>query len=956
MCISALEKAFKNKRIRAPYSLIVAIWLVSWYLISCADPILQPGNTTTGNNIAHIEKVGKKEKKESKQVATRQQVVDQPSLTYQEEKITTQDPNNNNSPNWAGTSKTHADNPTTSLTKSQGKAKSLGSKKLPTHPIYPTPTIKHLTLSSTLAEEKVENLIKEGIGLKISALRSPEDMQGAITKLQQAAESEYGVIQAAYLLGRIGEGLNDTESAIRWYIISFQHNWLQDPKEAYQSNAYLRLNQLAEQGNEIAQRVLLIHPAVNNPIGQYERVRNLIELYQNQTAEPYLNEEERKAKIARLKESLDGYLFNNPDAFGLWKKGKENYVNALELLGESKYEEAKKLLLQITFLPDACYELGNLYKKGYIGSGLPDYRQAADLWAKANTPLAFYKLGKLYKKGRIGKTDEKINYKKAKAYLVLAGTGKAHFHLGDLYLKKHIQLEDTQVNDEKAKEHFEQSTKKGCMLAWTSLAYLCLEEHTDQLNNQPNYELAIIYLQKFTSKAQPLRKKDQALRSESLHNLGLIYLEGHVGLKKDKPDYQKAQRYFEQANISPSFYLLGSLYEEGHIGSTYSQKDKKQVSNYQQALNYYVKSGTPEAKLAILRLYQLGCMKPPDPEEQQQIVKRTIHEIKDVLPQLTLDNYYYTRGMVAYYTGAWEDALINLQQALVFLGQDAFFTEKEIKKVIESLSSYLLSLLVVSFENQAIELGKRAMECMQGLAGQQVKYQQEKIGSIIADADLIIQNGELVINLLNINRPNSPKDTGKQQEANQAEEQPWQDALTKPAEEQLKEKEEVKDGAPLIKQEVICEKTSLQEETSTIHGLEEDQQLSLQPVVSVAVLTEPQVQLIKQQKSSSLTRHHLKAAPIPSLPTIEFIFLDENQQEAFETFKKENKKIHELLVDIQSNPWNANGVGKPEILKYVYQGYKGCLSRRIDQESRLVYKASGKGKILILSWKGHYGK
>ena len=49
------------------------------------------------------------------------------------------------------------------------------------------------------------------------------------------------------------------------------------------------------------------------------------------------------------------------------------------------------------------------------------------------------------------------------------------------------------------------------------------------------------------------------------------------------------------------------------------------------------------------------------------------------------------------------------------------------------------------------------------------------------------------------------------------------------------------------------------------------------------------------------------------------------------------KKIKDLLNDIRRNPFK--GLGKPEPLKF---DFKGCWSRRITGEHRLVYKVVGK--------------
>ena len=60
------------------------------------------------------------------------------------------------------------------------------------------------------------------------------------------------------------------------------------------------------------------------------------------------------------------------------------------------------------------------------------------------------------------------------------------------------------------------------------------------------------------------------------------------------------------------------------------------------------------------------------------------------------------------------------------------------------------------------------------------------------------------------------------------------------------------------------------------------------------------------------------------------------------------QRIRDLIESISREPFK--GIGKPEPLKHEF---KGCWSRRITDEHRLIYKVSA-DNILILSCKGHY--
>jgi toxin YoeB len=61
------------------------------------------------------------------------------------------------------------------------------------------------------------------------------------------------------------------------------------------------------------------------------------------------------------------------------------------------------------------------------------------------------------------------------------------------------------------------------------------------------------------------------------------------------------------------------------------------------------------------------------------------------------------------------------------------------------------------------------------------------------------------------------------------------------------------------------------------------------------------------------------------------------------------EKINELIQSIDRNPFE--GIGKPEPLKHQL---KGCWSRRITNEHRLVYQVISEKEIIILQCKYHY--
>ena len=64
--------------------------------------------------------------------------------------------------------------------------------------------------------------------------------------------------------------------------------------------------------------------------------------------------------------------------------------------------------------------------------------------------------------------------------------------------------------------------------------------------------------------------------------------------------------------------------------------------------------------------------------------------------------------------------------------------------------------------------------------------------------------------------------------------------------------------------------------------------------------------------------------------------------------KRTLKKINRLLQSIDRDG-ALNGIGKPEILKYLGDNY----SRRIDEQNRLIYSIA-EDTIIVKACKGHY--
>lgn len=66
--------------------------------------------------------------------------------------------------------------------------------------------------------------------------------------------------------------------------------------------------------------------------------------------------------------------------------------------------------------------------------------------------------------------------------------------------------------------------------------------------------------------------------------------------------------------------------------------------------------------------------------------------------------------------------------------------------------------------------------------------------------------------------------------------------------------------------------------------------------------------------------------------------------------KRTVKRINDLLKDVLRDPHDGTGIGKPERLRSTLAG---CLSRRITDEHRLVYRVI-ENRVEIVQCRGHY--
>ncbi|OJW69766.1 MAG: hypothetical protein BGO68_05730 [Candidatus Amoebophilus sp. 36-38] len=769
---------------------------------------------------------------------------------------------------------------------------------------FPDPKKLYVVQPQSLSsdEEATKELFKEALTLTLQHDNSDNNhLKEALTLFTKAANQ--GCIPAMYQIGLICEKQQNMDLAIRWFVLAFQNIWFIKPNQAYLSPAYNKLKELIKQGNSQLNNLFLFYPNIDSSLKKWGRLEALCGFYRNAVVEPYLNTKENDLKIKRLRQEQTSIILNmSEEQHNEKNRISEDFKKARHYSLRKDYVNAKKHYLKCQELPEALYYLGVFYQNGYgIKDSKSNYKKAAKFFEKAQTVSAFLNLGTYYMEGFIGKIDNNPDYQKAIHYLELSGHPDALCNLGILFKVRYVDKFSNQPNYQKAKTYFERSGTPNAYAFLGDLYYVGAigkntpypdyeqahyyyeiaanqdvpealvalgELYTLGHVGNPNYQLGLnYYMQALTNPTLPDRVKKIAH-----HNIATVYTNGQVGLKENKPDYQKATYHFQQAALPESFYHIGNFYTKGYLQSP--KKNTKSAYNYKKAIKYYKLSGLPEGKLEILCLYQENFLMSSEGKKMQ-----VIKEINDLLPTLPTSKRFYIQGIKEYYCGELENALISLQNAILW-----GINEEDLRKIIQEIEDYL-------------------------------ERREEK------------------------------DETIKEEFEDEIESTSTQSSILAPTLEESIQNQENEDNAI----------TELKSKTSSIFAKTKER--SLKPKTK-----QPKKQQKKLRRAARIKLNFLKTIPNQSEsmqeiePPITFEFLDEAHKEQFLIFKEkeENKKLVEILNDIQSNNYKAAGVGKPEVLRYTFKGHKGCLSRRLNDEDRLVYKPIEKGKILILSWKGHY--
>ncbi len=819
-----------------------------------------------------------------------------------------------------------------------------------------------------------------------------------------------GDTYSAIKLGKICFDKEKFDQAVKWYVFAFQFKWIANGQK--DNEIIERLKNIITKNPEYKSILEFVKVHTENI---KQSLINLKQNYIDQTVECYIQTEERNQKIkfieailiqkhlspdelwAQIDEYYDtnryeeaaGFLKHLKTPLALYnlgviyeegsidcKNGLPNYEKAAEYFRASKtpealgklgllytnghiggenrqpnYEEAAKCFKE-SKMPDALNILGTLYMDGHIGrkNSQPDYAKAAEYFRASKTPEALGNLGLLYTNGHIGDKNRQPNYKKAAKCFKESKTPEALGSLGLLYMDGHIGRKNSQQNYQKAAEYFKESKTPNAL---NNLGILYAKGHVGGENGKPNYQEAAKYFKASKSPAalgnlgalykdgyigckngQPNYEEaaecfKESKIPEALYNLGLLHMSGHIGRKNDQPNYEEAEKYFSASNFPEALYNIAIMYSNDHIDS------KNDQINYEKARQYYESSKTPQAlnNLGILyRSGKIGCKNDglPNYEAAENYFKASsAPEALCNLGLMYMDGHISKDGQPNI-AKAWQ----SLESAglPVSLGLQALIIEQHPNKVKELLKQDNLVTIVQKIctklekKTQTYPRGKREMyqgiivSYRDGNYNQAMIHLQNSLALGCLDAMYWIERIEVQTKL---------QELAEQETEERSENQPELSNT------------EIALSTETTKENIIISKTQ-----------------KYKPVKSVATKKEKHLKnlaKINQKIMASCGKIEDQSMPKPQTQKpLEVSFINPEIEKDYHTTSLTSAKIIELMSDIEHKPYGTEGAGKPEVLKGKYNGHKGCISRRLNHEDRLVYKVTGPRQILILSCKGHY--
>jgi toxin YoeB len=559
------------------------------------------------------------------------------------------------------------------------------------------------------------------------------------------------------------------------------------------------------------------------------------------------------------------------------------------------------------------------------------YERALFLLQRVDLPESHHLIGIMYAEHQIGKDENGSHFIEAEKHYRLANTPEAIYDLGKLYYNRSMRNTYTPDDPDRATaiNLFRQSSTPRAL---HELGQLCRMGIIERIENRPNYEQAAKYF----------RNSDHPI---ALEDLGNMYFYGQTGDRK--PNYEEAARCYGKAKTARSLWHLGTLYRDGLIEYTGKMERFAYVAMLFEAANKAAENDTmfkrfnkgkhPQALCDLATLYQQGKIGLVEGKPDMAKALRLYEEANSPEAKCNIA-LMHMRGDL---TGRerkinfplvfmhWQHDLRGLYYKLLLLeiNEEAYINDKTNDQIVSILCDEMKQL-----EQKTTKPEEK--ECIQGVLAYYAEKDLQKAllhfnNALVlgfADARIQIKKIEQLIKL----------EEAAERAAKKA-------ARAKKVATSVVDSDSSSNS---FEDEVVVQKS-----TPAVVAIEDDRPKQYKPE-RATLSSEERVKRVYAKlhryfdpvkavdNAAEKTKAPLKINYISDAVRVEFESLDKT-------------KVDELMEYIDAKPHATEGAGKPEVLKHKY---RGCISRRIDGENRLVYKVIGPREILIYACSGHYKK
>jgi Txe/YoeB family toxin of toxin-antitoxin system len=543
------------------------------------------------------------------------------------------------------------------------------------------------------------------------------------------------------------------------------------------------------------------------------------------------------------------------------------------------------------------------------------------------TPADFTFCGDFYNRNR--------NYEKACQVLKRAPQDqKANLLLAEMYAEGKVGRVDGKPNMEEVARLYRQVNTPETLLKLKDL-YLQGVIGVDE-NGRPNYaEVAKIYTQINTP--------------EALTQLGTMYESQLIGVKDGKPDYAEAARLFRLANIPLSMCMLGTLYHRGLITNSDG------IDRYESAAQCYECANIDIAHDLLANLYETGRIRLKDGKPdfaaaikhyQASGSPEAFYNIGVIYLQGDTEQIEGRPNYVKAYCSFKLSKDIKAKSMQLEMVEDY---SEEIEKCFQSKSkAEIITDVLTQLQGRLNTASLCDQEFILGLSSYHLKKDLNQalihfnnawvLGHEFAERKVLMLEIKLFMDKFKGNqmaereeKPSLPSATTTEPAST---EPLVKSPLSEPSVDSTKrEKKPKEDGSDTEKPKAFKPEKALQSREERIKATF--------------------AKINNKMMSDDLKSGNPKGKLESSHP-LKINFIDSATESAFHSLNE--KKMAEMLSYVQAKPFGTDGTGKPEVLKGIYMGYKGCISRRIDHENRFIYKVTGPHEILVLSCQGHYEK